>query len=251
MQHPANAPTSVNWPTVLHVTHWKAGSQWLLKILYDCAPERVILAKRGAVQFLEAPVRSGMIYPTLYVTKEEFDSVTLPSTSRHFVVIRDFRDALVSLYFSMKVSHVVDHPIILERRSKLNELSLEQGLIWLIENPIVGKAAAIQRSWLQSEQRLVRYEDLIERDEEILEHVLLRHCGIPVDRWRLREIIHAHRFERLTGGRMRGTEDVSSHERKGIAGDWKNHFTDRVKQLFKKQFGNLVLEAGYENDPDW
>ena len=100
-----------NWPTVLHVTHQKAGSQWLAKILYDCAPERVLFATYGMVQFLQEPVRSGMIYPTLYVTKEELDAVILPPNTRHFVVIRDLRDALVSWYFSLKVSHVVNHPM--------------------------------------------------------------------------------------------------------------------------------------------
>jgi len=235
---------------VLHVTHQKAGSQWLRRILYDCAPERVVFAEYGMVQFLQKPVRSGMVYPTLYVTREEFDRVILPPNARHFVVIRDLRDTLVSWYFSAKVSHVVDNPLVAEMRATINALTLEQGLIWLMEDPHFQKAAAVQRSWLRYRDRLIRYEDLLERDLEILERVLLQECGVPVGRARLREVVHANRFEQLTG-RMRGTEDIASHERKGIAGDWRNYFTDRVREAFKERFGSILTETGYERAGDW
>jgi lipopolysaccharide transport system ATP-binding protein len=242
---------SASWPTVLHVTHQKAGSQWLRRILYDCAPERVVFAKYGMVQFLQQPVQLGMIYPTLYVTRQEFDRVALPANARRFIVIRDLRDAIASWYFSIKVSHVLDHPLVADMRRTLNALPLEQGLLWLMANPDVQKAAAVQRSWLRSGERLVRYEDLLDRDEEILDEVLLQEFGLPVERNRLREIIRANRFERLTGGRPRGTEDISSHERKGIAGDWRNYFTDPVKAAFETIFGNILVETGYENGNDW
>jgi Sulfotransferase domain len=245
--HPLVAP---NWPTVLHVTHRKAGSQWLRRILYDCAPERVVFAEYEMAQFLSKPVLSGMIYPTLYLAKEEFDTVLLPAGARHFVVIRDLRDTLVSWYFSLKVSHAADHPLVAELRSTVNALTLEEGLIWFIEGTYFNETAAMQRSWHRSGERLIRYEDLLERDEEILERILLQECGVPIERARLRAAIHANRFECLTG-RARGTEDVSSHERKGIVGDWRNYFTDRVKALFKERFGALLLDTGYESTPDW
>src|SRR5262245_3827755 len=245
--HPPAAP---DWPTLLHVTHRKAGSQWLRRILYDCAPERVVFTAYEMAQFLSKPVLRGMIYPTLYVTKEEFGSVPLPAGARHFVVIRDLRDTLVSWYFSLKFSHVDDHPIVAELRSAIDGLTLEESLIWFIEGPYFSETAAMQRSWHRSGERLVRYEDLLERDEEILERILLDECGMPIGRARLKAAIHANRFERLTG-RPRGTEDISSHERKGIVGDWRNYFTDRVKALFKERCGTLLLETGYENTPDW
>ena len=46
-------------------------------------------------------------------------------------------------------------------------------------------------------------------------------------------------------------EDVRCHERKGIAGDWRNHFTERVKLGFKHRFGDVLLATGYERDNDW
>ena len=97
---------------------------------------------------------------------------------------------------------------------------------------------------------MVRYEDLLERDEEVLTRLLLDECGLPIERAHLQAAIHACRFERLTG-RARGDEDISSHERKGIAGDWRNYFADRVKSVFKERFGPLLLATGYESDADW
>ena len=55
-------------------------------------------------QFLHKPMGAGRIYPTLYITREQFESVPPPLAG--FVVIRDLRDTLVSLYFSLKHSHV-------------------------------------------------------------------------------------------------------------------------------------------------
>jgi lipopolysaccharide transport system ATP-binding protein len=239
------------WPTVLHVTHGKAGSQWVHKILHQCAPERVVAPRYGMAQFFKAPVERGKIYPTLYVSREQFDGVALPREARRFVVIRDLRDTLVSWYFSLKHSHAVDHPLVAECRAAPRARSLEDGLLWGLGNPQFGQCAVIQRSWQESGERVIRYEDLLRRDEEILLRVLLRDCGLPVGCDRLRQIIHANRFERLTGGRPRGQEDVSAHERKGIAGDWCNHFTDRVKRAFKDRFGDLLVATGYEKGLDW
>jgi hypothetical protein len=67
----------------------------------------------------------------------------------------------------------------------------------------------------------------------------------------LREAVIASRFERMTQGRARGTEDIGAHERKGVAGDWQNHFTKRVKHAFKNRYGALLVATGYERDLDW
>src|SRR5262249_55757916 len=83
------------WPTVLHVTHAKAGSQWLYKILHQCAPERIVAPQYEMVQFVGSPVRAGKIYPTLYVTREQLEGVALSPGARRFVIIRDLRDTLV------------------------------------------------------------------------------------------------------------------------------------------------------------
>jgi hypothetical protein len=55
-------------PTVVHVTHWKAGSQWIYKILRECTPERIIEPKLGETQFLHWALQPAKVYPTVYET---------------------------------------------------------------------------------------------------------------------------------------------------------------------------------------
>ena len=64
-------------PTVLNFTHWKAGSTWQLQILSEVANNRIVLPQPDVSQFLQQPILPGMIYPRLYVTKEQADSVCL------------------------------------------------------------------------------------------------------------------------------------------------------------------------------
>ena len=52
-------------------------------------------------------------------------------------------------------------------------------------------------------------------------------------------------FERLAGGRKRGEEDQGSHYRRGVAGDWRNHLTQRHLAAFRERFGDLTERLGY------
>ena len=67
----------------------------------------------------------------------------------------------------------------------------------------------------------------------------------------LRSVLNEKSFERLSGGREKGEEDVTSHYRKGVPGDWVNHFTSTLKQKFKDRYNDVLLKTGYENDDEW
>jgi hypothetical protein len=236
--------------TVFHVTHYKAGSQWVRRILEELAGPWVVPPRVGGEQFRVEPIRPCHIYPTIYATREEFESVATPADARRFVIIRDLRDTLISAYFSLKVSHRPITPEMTNYRALLGTLSQEEALIKMIRQ-VCMPFAAIQRSWLAGPDEVLKYEDLLARDEEILAHVLLDRCQIPASRDRFQQVIAANRFEARTGGRKPGAEDPTSHERKGVAGDWKNHFTDRVAKVFKDRYGELLVAAGYERDDRW
>ncbi len=236
-------------PALLHITHWKAGSQWIHRILEHCFPERIVKPVEAYGHLLAGPVRRSMIYPTVYATREQLEQLSFACPVRRFVVIRDLRDALVSMYFSLKVSHGDKAAIVKSQRAVLQTLNQEDGLIHLIEAS--KPSAAIIRSWVGGDDPLVRYEDLLVNDEALLAPILLDHCRLPISRQRLAASIRAHRFEQLANGRQRGQEDVAAHVRKGVAGDWRNHFTERVKDEFKNHFGDVLIAAGYEKDDGW
>jgi Sulfotransferase domain len=58
-------------------------------------------------------------------------------------------------------------------------------------------------------------------------------------------------FAKLAGGRTKGEENVNSHYRKGVHGDWKNHFTPEHTAYFKAHYNDLLVQLGYEEGDDW
>jgi lipopolysaccharide transport system ATP-binding protein len=274
--------TDRNQPTVFHVTHWKAGSQWAYAVLQACAPERIVKPKVKVAHFYEDAILPGKIYPTVYAPRNRFEATLWPGDgasgavqppssndpaaaqnhynfevlkqpAKVFVVIRDLRDALVSLYFSLKVSHPLISENVAEGHRKLNEMKTEEdGLLYIIDER--GKASAnIQSSWLPARQSgdvlFLRYEDLIANEQQEFSKII-EYCQINISAKKLTEIVNNNSFNKRAG-RNPGDEDVSSHFRKGVSGDWKNHFTDRIKTEFKQKFGQLLIDTGYEKDMNW
>lgn len=237
-------------PGLLHVTHWKAGSQWIREILQRLFPDRIVAPEVGESQFLQRPLQPQGVYPTLYLSRWQFESVPAGREFRRFVVVRDLRDTLVSMYFSFRNVHPILTPQQEAIRAVLQALPIESGLVYLTER-VLEPCALIQRSWFEAGEPLFRYEDLLGDDIGELRRMLVLHGGQPVDEASLRRVAQECRFEARTGGRKRGLEDRTAHERKGVAGDWREHFTPRLRQAFGTRYGELVALLGYEQDPQW
>lgn len=235
-------------PALIHVTHQKAGSQWIHRILREAFPEKVVAPQLKSAHFIEGSVEEGKVYPTVYLTKDEFDQVRLPARWYRFVIIRDLRDTMVSAYFSIKFSHPTVGPIE-DWRKMLNEISEEDGLFWVLEQWLP-RMALIQYSWWKAGERLIRYEELLKNDVDILKQIIIDEAGWPIMPEALEKIVVANRFENLTG-RPRGVENIKAHERKGVSGDWQNYFTPRIKDAFKALYGGLLVTLGYEDDLLW
>lgn len=266
-------------PTVFHVTHHKAGSQWVAEVLKHAAGSRFVKPQLNVGHVCDQPIRLGRIYPTVYLPRERLDQYLKPmQTGRdssppslktyhrllrtmlsfqtmrspviRFVVIRDLRDTLISLYYSSRYSHPLLKERVAKRRELLKGLEKEDALIYLIQGALK-RQAHLQMSWIESTRDflLVRYEDLLANEFDMFRKII-DYCEMPVSSERLYEIVNGNSFENFTG-RKRGDEDVYSHQRKGIAGDWRNHFTDRIKKIFKQKWGEVLIKTGYEQDLNW
>jgi len=106
------------------------------------------------------------------------------------------------------------------------------------------------QSLLGSNYSEVRYEDLLEKPEEELRR-LLNYLGAEASEEIVRRCVSAASFEKLSKGRKKGEEDPSSFFRKGVAGDWRNTFTEEDRRVFKEVAGDLLIKLGYEKDRDW
>ena len=90
----------------------------------------------------------------------------------------------------------------------------------------------------------VRYEDLLARPEVEMAR-LLNFLGAAPDEKSVGRCVAAASFERLSRGRTRGEEDPSSFFRKGVAGDWRDAFTERDRRVFEEEAGALLARLGY------
>jgi len=96
----------------------------------------------------------------------------------------------------------------------------------------------------------LRYEDLLQRPGEETRQ-LLGFLGVEADEITVERCVLSASIERLSKGRKRGEEDPASFFRKGVAGDWRNVFTEGDKQIFKEEAGELLIKLGYEKDDYW
>ncbi|MFT7686575.1 MAG: hypothetical protein ACI9FB_001920 [Candidatus Azotimanducaceae bacterium] len=240
-------------PAVFHITHHKAGSQWIKEVLRQSTSGRLIRPQPLSKHLTSNPLVQGKIYPTVYMNKSEFDDLLQQQETaidlRKFYLIRDLRDTLVSLYFSLKFSHKAVSENVKRQKSALEGLDVESGLIYLINNGLRSQARR-QTSWQDSDIEMFRYEDLINDELSVFKKIFSL-CEIKISHRNLEKIVTKNSFKQKTKGRNPGEEDVKKHERKGISGDWQNHFTPEVEDEFKRVFAGTLIETGYETDDSW
>ncbi|MDB6029270.1 MAG: transporter related protein [Verrucomicrobiales bacterium] len=235
--------------TFFHITHWKAGSQWMQVILDDLFGPLIIPAQYFELQVLGKPIESGKLYTCVYLGKPEFDSLAFGGKHRQFVLVRDLRDTLISSYFSFRNSHALSNTMMEKFRYVLTKVSTEEGIMYMMETWL-GSCADIQRTWARSGERCYRLEDFMNSDSSHLRQLLESSFGISIDEARLKAVVAARSFEKLAG-RKPGSEDLNSHYRKGVHGDWQNHFTPAIKDRFKYLFNDALVQTGYEKDANW
>jgi Sulfotransferase family len=177
-------------------------------------------------------------------------------------IIRDGRDVAVSLMHHMwnnakSEGGVYDlEPEELEKRHAYragtlvppaDSLFTRERLIriatdWRAE---VGKATEDGPALLGGNYTEVRYEDLLQRPVGEIRGLLAFLGAADSSEDVARECTERAGFERHTS-RKRGQEDSSSRYRKGVAGDWRNVFTEEDRRTFMEVAGTLLVQLGYE-----
>jgi len=207
-----------------------------------------------------------------------------------FHIIRDPRDIVVSAYFSHLHSHATDNwPELSAYRAELQKLSKDDGL--LLEMEFLRREFKQLYEWDYAQENVLelKMEDVVANPYDQIVRALLfieaaaentplrtrllaavasgirdlgylyRIPSIVVPKYVLPKIpvefllgyIYEIRFSEMTKGRGRGMEDACSHYRKGVAGDWVNHFKPQHKEYFKKTYNDVLLKLGYESTSDW
>ncbi len=235
----------------LALFHHKAGTRWIRAILTDAA------ATTGASYRIFggldaedlAAVRAGacQAYDLSSVGNVEYEVVArLRHEVRAFHVYRDPRDFIVSAYFS----HLHSHPPfsdLADHRKRLASMPKEDGILLDVDwtERHIGYLSRIGR-WNFADPRImdVPMESLI-ADPPGCFAMIFEFIGFKMDRQRLAAILEKNSFRNLSGGRPPGREKPDAHYRKGVPGDWRNHFTPRIERHLEERFGGLVQRLGY------
>lgn len=234
----------------------KTGTTWMLKLIESVPGYHTVGNFNGDIRRYDDVLPGDVVHGHDWFTPELSTRLT-SNGIRVILMVRDPRDQQVS-----RVFHIRRDPKH-SWHERLKALSFDEALSACIEgrDGLQGARAMIglTQSWTQggAEMICVHYEDLLNDPEEYLRQVLA-YIGIKVSDSMLRAIIARNKFSRLASGkkfwqsnRRRGEEDPNSHFRKGIAGDWKNYFSDSHIQKFKEIAGEKLTELGYERDLNW
>lgn len=192
----------------------------------------------------------GHIISPIYIRYDDF--LKIPKTKKYkaFYVMRDPRDFVISQYFSIKYTHGSSEEV-LKQRELLESMSEEDGIMNRI--PFLIDSYRAMQSWTKSTDENVlvcKFEDLFGANQSTHLKKLFDHLDIKPNEKQFNYIIEKYSFKNIAG-RKKGDGDKHSHYRKGVAGDWKNYFTDMHKTKFKELAGDILVDLGYEKDLNW
>ena len=105
----------------------------------------------------------------------------------------------------------------------------------------LGTIRKIEKGQINATVYLVRYETLLQ-DFENEKNRLFQFLGVDPGEAKPVDELTTPSFEK---------EDLGSHYRKGIKGDWQNYFTEDTCEFFKKAAGQALVDMGYEKDMSW
>lgn len=113
-----------------------------------------------------------------------------------------------------------------------------------IEFPNIAARFEPYLGWLDHKEVLkIHFEDLIHNRQatlaSIIDHLLSR-VTLPASRQLILNSLEAS---------INPTKSPTF--RSGKTGEWKKHFTDEHKKIFKEVAGDLLVKLGYEKDNDW
>lgn len=262
----ASLPTPAGgWPILLGISFPKSGTHLLDQILlgfngvapfsrrlhsfyaqYDGETGR----KRSSaetVDWLESLHPLDVTSAHLFSTPEALERVCTPAFLPYFI-FRDPRDVVVSHVFyvtEMEPNHV--HHAYYQSLPNF-EARLKTSILGRPDSPaefpnIAGRFAPYL-GWLDRPEVLtLHFEDLILNRPATLNRI--------IDHFLARVLLNTSRSSILESLEASINPKKSPTFRSGKTGEWKKHFTDEHKAIFKEVAGDLLIKLGYEKDHNW
>jgi len=240
---------------VLHLTFYKCASQWVRDILTD--PEISSVSgfplSAGGIDVISEgwpAVPAGSFGGPLYGASYENWLANSGEEDRAIVVLRDPRDLLISLVFSLGFSHAPSSATRVLRSPISAASDRDRVRIGIF---ILTQWADRMRSWGTAppgnREYVTNYRRLTGNSREEFA-AICRFLGWSIEPRLLNRVVDRHAFDKRTG-RHPGDVNPFSHLRKGVDGDWRNYFDRELGEDFEATFPQLLAHLGCETDLDW
>ena len=253
------------WPILLGISFPKSGTHLLDQILLGFAQVAPFAKRlhsfyaeyegesgvkrdlRQALDWLDSLRPLDVASAHLFARPEAVARVASPRFVPYFI-FRDPRDVVVSHVFyvtDMEARHV-HHDYYnslpdFDARLKVSILGRPDAGI---EFPNIADRFAPYLGWLDRPEVLtIHFEDLIHARAQTLTRIadhLLARAPLPTPSERILESLEASI-----------NPSKSPTFRSGKTGEWKKHFTEEHKRIFKSVAGDLLIKLGYEENSNW
>ena len=239
---------SKSLPLYLVTEFPKSGGTWYSQMLADCLD--LPFARNNNPPKFESCILHGV-----FLHNRRFHNVSC--------VLRDGRDVMVSSYYHFLFHNNANLPFGVEAKRKhlgfKDYDDIQTNLPRFIEYMFTDFTksfgfrcswASFVNSWKERDATFVKYEDLLSDGVSTMVRAVTELTGEQPNEQKVSNIVEAYSFEKLTG-RKRGQIEKGNFIRKGIAGDWKNHFTLESRQAFHSLAGKELIDLGYEANDSW
>jgi len=157
-------------------------------------------------------------------------------------MVRDGRDVAVSFAYHFKRGG---------KSNKFNEDgTFHEGYLKQIMEAWCAYSEHIRNNLSDGDLKIIKYEDLLANPGALICEIY-QFMNVRTDDTLLKRVVEETSFENMSGGRKPGEEDPTSYFRKGIIGDWENHFGEKEKQILKQIGGEELRHWGYTKDLNW
>ena len=223
----------------------KSGASWSAQMLSDTLD---LPFPRNRLPMLRSSILHGH-----YITKTNI--------AKTLIVWRDGRDVAVSWFYHLVVGHeqTNDRARQLVRREagitdpKNLEESFPLALEYFLKQPRYPGYSWVDfvNRWADNDDVVhVKYEDLKVDASRELKRITYELTGTDLPDIRSNKIVEKYSFQKQSG-RLPGNANTNKYLRKGIVGDWKNHFNEKSRSVFADLAGDQLIKLGYETNKNW
>jgi Sulfotransferase domain len=241
----------------------KSGNTWLCFLLAYCLNAEYDDLDAPGIhptnEYQRRYVKGGLAHQSYQnqvgqILKTHCQGEELPNADQPLVyLVRDGRDVMVSYYFFnrayfnprnfslakkclIKIRNLV--------RLGLNNRASQQDFSLFLHKRTKEWVSHVT-TWLdRNPTSVVRYEDLKTIPEQTLQQ-LFQDLGVTVPPEIIQQALAIFDFKQLSQ-RQEGEEDRKSFFRKGIVGDWQNHFSADDLKFFQAQASQVMERVGYD-----